>query len=447
MKLSLNWLYGDLEICQTVYIFAGMDFTHDIFISYSSSDSKIAEKVCRLLEDRGMKCWIAPRDVVAGADYSHLIEKAILHAKVFVLLCSGKSMQSRWVKGELNVAFNEGKKIIPLRVDDSELEGAFRLMINQMHVVQMDESFSEEVSVVLSSVRQGSDRKKNRMRSIIWTAVSFLAVVLSVVVSMTLLTERNSVEHSVDVLVEETDSTVVLTAGGQSLKMIPVEPGTFMMGVDDFVEQDPKPMHEVTISQRFYLAETEITQGFWKAVMGHLPCDFTGPRKPVEGVSWNDCMDFIAVLSELCERTFRLPTEAEWEYAAKGGPNACDSRFSGSDNLNDVAWYGRNSGGESSDVKSKLPNSLGFYDMTGNVSEWCQDWYGTYEAEAQVDPLRDVMQKQDWSYRVIRGGDYLVDNPSRLQNFYRSCNNASVDVMKNNSSFPFQAVGLRLVMK
>lgn len=187
--------------------------------------------------------------------------------------------------------------------------------------------------------------------------------------------------------------------------MVYVEGGTFQMGAtseqgsDAF--SDESPVHQVTVSS-FYMGKTEVTQRQWKAIMGSNPSYFTGDNRPVENVSWNDCQAFIQKLNQLTGRTFRLPTEAEWEYAARGGKYHSGYKYSGSNEVGYVAWYEGNSGSQTHDVKTKQPNALGLYDMSGNVWEWCSDWYGSYGSGAQTNP----QGPSSGSYRVLRGGSW-----------------------------------------
>ena len=196
----------------------------------------------------------------------------------------------------------------------------------------------------------------------------------------------------------------VYTVNGVSFKMIAVKGGTFQMGSDDGYEWE-KPVHQVTLSD-YYIGETEVTQELWTAVMGSNPPKFTGNmQRPVEMVSWNDCQTVISKLNELTGETFRLPTEAQWEYAACGGNKSKGYTYSGGDAIDDVAWHEYNSGGMTHPVKTKAPNELGIYDMTGNVYEWCSDWYGSYSSAAQTDPTGP----STGSYRLIRGGSWGSD--------------------------------------
>ena len=136
--------------------------------------------------------------------------------------------------------------------------------------------------------------------------------------------------------------------------------------------------------------------------MGENPSKHKGDNLPVEQVSWNDCQEFIKKLNALTGKNFRLPTEAEWEYAARGGNKSRGYKYSGSNNIDDVAWYYGNSGAETHPVKSKQPNELGIYDMSGNVDEWCQDWYGDYSSATQTNPKGATTG----SRRVNRGGSW-----------------------------------------
>ena len=195
------------------------------------------------------------------------------------------------------------------------------------------------------------------------------------------------------------------TVNGVSFTMIKVEGGTFRMGATSEqgsdVDSDEKPVHSVTLSD-YYIGETEVTQELWEAVMGSNPSYFKGSQNPVEKVSWNDCKEFITKLNRLTGKNFRLPTEAEWEYAARGGNKSKGYKYSGSNTIGNVAWYSGNSGKATHNVKTKSPNELGIYDMSGNVWEWCEDYYGGYSSGSQTNPTGP----SSGSSRVFRGGGW-----------------------------------------
>lgn len=187
--------------------------------------------------------------------------------------------------------------------------------------------------------------------------------------------------------------------------MVFVRGGTFTMGCTDEQGDDcfdwELPSHQVTVSD-FYIGKYEVTQKEWREVMGTNPSYFTGDNLPVEQVSWDDVQEFITKLNEQTGKNYRLPTEAEWEFAARGGNQSQGYKYSGSDNADLVAWYYENSNGTTHAVGTKQANELGIYDMSGNVWEWCSDWYGGYTADSQVDPTGPVTG----SGRVRRGGDW-----------------------------------------
>lgn len=202
-----------------------------------------------------------------------------------------------------------------------------------------------------------------------------------------------------------------ITVNGISFTMIAVEGGTFQMGATSEqggnYESDELPVHSVTLSS-YYIGETVVTQELWQAVMGNNPSYFSGnPQRPVEQVSWNDCQEFIAKLNQLIGKNFRLPTEAEWEYAARGGSKSKSYKYSGSNTIGDVAWYTDNSSSRTHDVKTKQANELGIYDMSGNVWEWCQDWYSSsyYSSSPENNPTGPSSS----SRRVLRGGSWIYD--------------------------------------
>ena len=239
-----------------------------------------------------------------------------------------------------------------------------------------------------------------------------------------------------DIESKQQQEEFIFTALGVAFKMIRVDGGTFKMGATpeqgDDANDGEKPVHDVTLSS-YYIAETQVTQELWQTVMGSNPSDFTGNlQRPVERVSWHDCQDFIKKLNQLTGKTFRLPTEAEWEYAARGGNKSRGYQYAGSNSLYDVGWYDCNSGGTTHPVKQKQANELGLYDMSGNVWEWCQDWFGDYSSSPQTNPSGP----SDGDSRVLRGGSWI--------DFFWSCR-----VSCRNDCNPghrFISCGLRLVL-
>lgn len=220
--------------------------------------------------------------------------------------------------------------------------------------------------------------------------------------------EEHAKQPSRDGTSTSTLAKQVITVGNVSFTMIYIDGGTFKMGATreqgTNVEENEKPVHQVALSP-FYIGETEVTQELWEAVMGNNPSVFKEAKHPVELVSWDDCQVFIAKLNVKTGLKFRLPTEAEWEFAARGGNKSRNYKYSGSNTLSNVGRYNRNTGESTCAVKTKQANELGLYDMSGNVWEWCHDYFDLYTGESQTDPSGP----SEGSYRVHRGGSWSRD--------------------------------------
>ena len=242
--------------------------------------------------------------------------------------------------------------------------------------------------------------------------------------------------------------TETITVNGVSFKMVYVKGGTFTMGATSEQGNDASsnelPTHKVTLSD-YYIGQTEVTQGLWQAVMGSNPSHFSRKygypdnwEHPVECVTWNDCQEFITKLNKMTGKQFRLPTEAEWEYAARGGNKSKGYKYAGSNNLDEVAWFMDNHTVNNSHnegtrtVGAKKANELGIYDMSGNVFEWCQDQYCIYSSDPQTNPKGPTAGID----RVCRGGHYL--SRSAL------CRLSARSIVHPSSGSP--GVGLRLAI-
>lgn len=223
---------------------------------------------------------------------------------------------------------------------------------------------------------------------------------------------------------DSTGTVETFSVNGVTFDMIRVDGGSFMMGSSDpEANSDERPVHSETVPT-FWIGKTEVTQALWLAVMGSNPSNFRGDNLPVEKVSWFMCQEFVERLSNLTGRVFRLPTEAEWEYAARGGRNSRGYKYSGGNDLWRLGWYDENSSRSTHPVGTKLPNELGIYDMSGNVWEWTADLYSS-------------------NYSLYRNGG-RVNRGGGWSNGARSCRAAL-----RNSSAPsdcFSNVGLRLAL-
>ena len=238
-------------------------------------------------------------------------------------------------------------------------------------------------------------------------------------------------------VITNSDSSLTFKVGDAVFKMMPVKGGTFMMGATkeqaDEATDDEYPVHSETVGD-FYMGETEVTKQLWHTVMGTLVrCNWTEYNKPIGSVRYIDCEEFIKQLNELTGRTLRLPTEAEWEYAARGGDKTHGYMYAGSNNIDEVAWYLYNTNEEIKEVAQKKPNELGLYDMSGNVFEWCSGWYAGYTDGKTTHKIK-LNAKE---YHVYRGG-----SSREAAHFCRVSNR---DFYAPLGSFP--ALGLRLVLE
>lgn len=219
--------------------------------------------------------------------------------------------------------------------------------------------------------------------------------------------------------------------------MILIEGGTYTMGTDTIdyeeIHSDQAPAHQVTLKS-FYICKYEVTQKEWEAIMKNNPSEFAlnGPNNPVENVSWDDCQEFIQKLNETTGMKFRLPTEAEWEFAARGGNKSKGCRYSGNNDRYEVAVLYRDYDQGTDNVGTLLENELGLYDMSGNVYEFCQDFYGEYDAKSQTDPINTNKSV----YHVARGGAW----------FSASYNCTVTNRVKMAKSERANGVGLRLAI-
>lgn len=251
-----------------------------------------------------------------------------------------------------------------------------------------------------------------------------LATVLAVAgVSWLVYAIVNREEKHVLVTVAKNFETIEVN--GYKFNMVKVKGGTFTMGASsdmDDPDGDELPAHQVTVSD-YSIGETEVTQGLWFAVMGVRPLTPDGDDHPMKEVSYDESVDFIAKLNKLTGRHFHLPTEAQWEFAARGGNDGRHTLYAGSNNIDEVAWYADNCwnmGRENPNfgnhaVGMKKPNELGIYDMSGNVWEWCYGSYERYDENPQTDPV--LNEETHGSFRCNRGGswDYIA-NSARVSN-------------------------------
>ncbi len=400
---------------------------HDVFISYSSQDREAANALCHALEDSKIRCWIAPRDIPAGAQYGDLIDEAIKQSQVVVILFSETAAISQWVNGEMNVAFEEQKVIIPFRLDNTPLKGQNRVILNQKHWIDAFPNYKskfndlilavsnalgrEEANVIIEQPLKSKVNVKNYLivGAILIIAVATLFISYPYIrgVFHSYIYSNNGLHVDVKGLTLEQEKVVSSILDN----MVLVEGGTFVMGdnenPDYLTEQDSLSVnpHKVKLDN-YYICKYEVRQSEWKAFLPLTgKCIDYGENKAMDMLSWEDASAFAQLLTEKTGLQFSLPTEAQWEFAARGGNKSKRYLFSGysedDEGISRVAWTAFDDLSSAEDVGMKQYNELGLYDMTGNVSEWCLDYYEPYEKADASNP-----QGPSSGYdKVYRGGE------------------------------------------
>ena len=438
-----------------------MDNEYDVFISYSRKDSELVLGIANKLTECGYNVWIDQDGIESGDAFKSVIVKAIKRSQLFLFFSSKTANESPWTVKEVNMAVHLKKFIIPVKLDNTEYDDSLLFDLVGLDYISYFENQEKGLRELLRSVKKhlgksDIDVKKikeeikalekdglqlyadqqrvldeiiakkkligevnqscpvcgtsNEIRALYcptcgWTYVPFQSKKMD---EKRLATAKKLWESrgKSDVVVEEIPPHTLPQPIMELIHdMVRVEGGTFTMGgtreqgEDAF--EDESPTHKVTLST-YSIGRYPVTQDQWEAVMGSNPSHFKGEKLPVESVSWFDCQDFVQKLSEMTGRRFRLPTEAEWEYAARGGKRSKRNKYSGGNILNQVGWYNENSGGVSHEVGKKSPNELGIYDMSGNIWEWVQDWKGDYTKEDQINPKGPETGIE----RVCRGGGW-----------------------------------------
>lgn len=410
---------------------------HDVFISYSSQDMEAAQAICHVLEQNEIRCWMAPRNIPPGSDYGDVIDDAIKSCKVVVIVYSEKAASSPWVTGELNVAFEEQKTIIPFRLDKTPLKGQTRVMLNQRHwidaypdyktkfndlVAAVALSLGKEMQLDPDAVVTLSDKFKRNRKPIVITAItvaliSVIALLYPIVAKQlhSCNYDKQGLHVSVKGLSSEQEEALISILDD----MVLVDGGTFVMGntpeMEDYLtEQDSLSVnpHEVELDN-FYICKYEVTQKQWRAFLPtEGKCIVDGDNIAMDMLSWEDAKTFADTLSAILGLQFALPTEAQWEFAARGGNKTLRYVFSGHAwDATEVGWTSFDELTSAHEVGGKRYNELGLYDMTGNVFEWCYDFYEPYSLERLVNP----QGPSKGSNHVLRGGDFRIDNLNDLK--------------------------------
>lgn len=434
---------------------------YDIFIIYPRKDPELVLDIASKFTEEGYNVWIDRDGIESGDAFKSVIVKAIKKSKIFLFFSSKTANASPWTVKEVNMAVHLKKTIVPVKLDDTEYDDSLLFDLVGLDYVSYYENPSQGLRELLRSLKKhlgktGVDIKKikeeikalekdglqlytdqrrvfdeiiakkkqigevnqtcpvcgatNEINALYcptcgWTYVPFQSKKMDekrLATSKALWASRGKA----DLTIEEVPTQMLPQPIMELIHdMVRVEGGTFTKGAtpeqgEDAFE-DEMPAHKVTLST-FSIGRYPITQDQWEAVMGNNPSHFKGEKLPVESVSWFDCQEFAKKLSEMTGRHFRLPTEAEWEYAARGGKKGKRYKFSGGHILEQIGWYNENSGNTSHEVGKKSPNELGLYDMSGNIWEWVQDWKGDFTEDDQINPTGSETGIE----RVCRGGGW-----------------------------------------
>ena len=389
--------------------------TSRIFFSYARADEEFALKLAQSLRSAGANLWIDQLDIPLGERWDRAVMQALRTAESVLVILSPAAVDSDNVMDEVSFALEQRKLVVPVLYKNCELP----LRLRRVQNIDFTEDFNPALRRLLQAFSMELPAGGPQ-------PVEFIPAesggVRPPVKSPVPLPDQPGLELESSTAAEDVET---VTAAGKAftnsigMKFVLIPAGTFMMGSPgaDVGREDDEVQHEVTITRAFYLQTTPVTQGQWARVMGNNPSRFKddGDKCPVEKIRWDEAQKFIEKLNEM-EGTdkYRLPTEAEWEYACRAGGA---ERFCFGDDegkLGEYAWYRGNSGKRTHPVGNKKANAWGLYDMHGNVWEWCQDCYGDYPA----GPVTDPKGSPSCEFRVSRGGSWF-DNASDIRSAHR----------------------------
>ncbi len=383
-----------------------------VFISYSSADKATAERICGALEDAGIPCWIAPRNIEPGTDYPTALVEAIRSVRVLVLILTESAAASPHIVSEVGHAFSGRKRIIPFRISQKAVPEDLEYFLSITQRLDAPDGCTEQnLKRLIEATRAAlagehipylTTPSKSRLR---WLAGAALALAVIAAVILFVKSRQPAVRNIPPPTPQATSQPKTWTNPADGLNYAWIPPGTFMMGCseqDSECHDDEKPTHQVVIEKGFWMGQTEVTIAAYKKFNPKfVPHDPSSEGNlPVCGVSWADAKNYCAATGG------RLPTEAEWEYAARAGsPQA----YYGV--LSEIAWYAKNSEDAPHAVGKKKPNAFGLYDMLGNAWEWVLDRYYLkyYDDSAATGPDVDQPLAPN-ATAVARGGFWESDS-------------------------------------
>ena len=369
---------------------------YDIFISYSRTDIKLAEEIQRTLERFGLRCFRDTSDIHVSEDWIDVLSDRIMESKVFLLLGSSNAYRSKWTKREILFADNNQRQIVPYMIDNTQLPPKLSFLLCNINQRSMSDYPIEQLVAELKGLIDFPSAPSNPKPKPPKPPKEQGATVI---------------EPSHFPFIK--GKPLEFVVNGIVFNMMPVKAGKFIMGSTN--RGNGFPAHEVQLLKDYYIGETEVTQSLWEAVMGYNPSHYKGALLPVETVSWDECHKFLKKIGDLTHHHFRFPTEAEWEFAARGRNSNPEGMYAGSSEVWNVAWYSDNSCNGTSPVKKKMKNELGIYDMSGNVNEWCHDFYDNYPNRKLIDPKGPT----NGTMRVARGGSWY-ENEAKCRVYVRN---------------------------
>lgn len=379
---------------------------HDVFISHSTKDQAAAAAVCSALQANGVRCWIAPRDIPAGASWTEAIVDAIAECRMVVLVFSENANASKMVAREVGLADDHGRPIAPIRIADVKPTKTLQFYLSSSHWLNAHtpplerhlDQLVQSVRTTLGLGPQAIATAPAATERAPAAATPEARPVSPPPVATPSVSARAAPPRP------GPDRTFTNSLG---MKFFRIEPGEFLMGSPETEEghEDNETQHKVKITKPYFLAATPVTQAQWAALMGSNPSRFNGDDRPVEAVSWDEATQFCQTVSDKEGKRYRLPTEAEWEYACRAGATGRFYTGDGERALAEAGWYSGNSSCQTQPIARKTPNAWGLYDMLGNVWEWCFDRFGAYPSQ----PVTDPEGPREGSLRVLRGGSWNYD--------------------------------------
>ncbi|MGE0827601.1 MAG: SUMF1/EgtB/PvdO family nonheme iron enzyme [Candidatus Binatia bacterium] len=342
-----------------------------VFLCHSSGDKPAVRDLYKRLQTDGFDPWLDEEDILPGHEWEREIPRAVRAADAIIVCLSHSSINREgYVQREISDALNVAEEkppgtifIIPLRLEDCEIH----------------------------------ERLKKWQAGALFTERGYERLVQTLKIRASAL----------GIAVATTPPLAPTITSSIGMELILISPREFLMGSEEGMDRE-KPVRRVQISQPFYMGKYPVTQSQWQVVMGNNPSRFTGDlNRPVEQVSWDDVQEFLRKLNERKKGTpYRLPTEAEWEYAARAGTTTRYCFGDDVERLQDYAWYDENSDNTTHPVGQLKPNAWGLYDVHGNVWEWVQDWFAEDYYRQRSNPDRDPRGPDSGEYRVLRGGSW-----------------------------------------